>query len=359
MRPAFTKALYYPSIDIKNSDWLKTAVLFWDSISTIVPETIDNPYEKFETKYLADIGFLEPIYVNSDHNSVKDIENDIIELINIPEFYNMLSISKNKNLKVFNNKKIVYDIKNRLEEHFYEELHSKKISNNVKHNLKKIIDESLYQDGLYFLDREFTHIYMLTLANKISENQSIALVTDEIPASRFSNSIRTGNLNQDKHQLKQGLFLDLIVKGLQISPDSELPDIIEFKEKHKDELGLFRTQLAELTKGVSSNKSFSEMQKEIKDSYETNFLPAYNNFTKALKSSRIKWLTDSLLKTSSFSISSTSVPMIALGSEIPQALLAGMGISLIASTIFYNVNKEQYLRENPYSYLLYTKKELI
>lgn len=46
MRPAFTRALYYPFIDIQNSDWLKTAVLFWDCISTIVPESHQHPYIK-------------------------------------------------------------------------------------------------------------------------------------------------------------------------------------------------------------------------------------------------------------------------------------------------------------------------
>lgn len=39
MRPAFLNALYYPSIDITNINWLKTAVLFWDSVSIIVPES--------------------------------------------------------------------------------------------------------------------------------------------------------------------------------------------------------------------------------------------------------------------------------------------------------------------------------
>ena len=34
----FSRALYYPTIDIKNGRWLKSAALFWDSIETIVPE---------------------------------------------------------------------------------------------------------------------------------------------------------------------------------------------------------------------------------------------------------------------------------------------------------------------------------
>jgi len=36
----FSKALYYPTIDISDEGWLKTAYLFWDGVRTIVPESI-------------------------------------------------------------------------------------------------------------------------------------------------------------------------------------------------------------------------------------------------------------------------------------------------------------------------------
>lgn len=49
---SFTKALYYPTIDILNEDWLKTAVLFWDEINTIVPESMGGNLIK---KHIQDI----------------------------------------------------------------------------------------------------------------------------------------------------------------------------------------------------------------------------------------------------------------------------------------------------------------
>ena len=35
----FDSALYYPTKDIHNEAWLKSAALFWDRIETIVPES--------------------------------------------------------------------------------------------------------------------------------------------------------------------------------------------------------------------------------------------------------------------------------------------------------------------------------
>ncbi len=39
-----TQALFYPWIDIRDEAWLKTSLLYWDSVRTIVPESIDAPY---------------------------------------------------------------------------------------------------------------------------------------------------------------------------------------------------------------------------------------------------------------------------------------------------------------------------
>ena len=40
----FERALYYPTIDIQNEAWLKSAALFWDRIETIVSESEERPY---------------------------------------------------------------------------------------------------------------------------------------------------------------------------------------------------------------------------------------------------------------------------------------------------------------------------
>ena len=58
---AFTRALYYPSIDIPNENWLKTAILYWDEINTIVPSSIDNPYQEQVTQFLSNEGVIRPL----------------------------------------------------------------------------------------------------------------------------------------------------------------------------------------------------------------------------------------------------------------------------------------------------------
>ena len=60
-----SQALFYPWIDIRNDAWLKTSLLYWDSVRTIVPESIDAPYSTETGRVLEGTGFLVPLRVHS------------------------------------------------------------------------------------------------------------------------------------------------------------------------------------------------------------------------------------------------------------------------------------------------------
>lgn len=286
-----------------------------------------------------------------------DIEEDIINILHSPKLLHNIAISNNRQMDQIFDEKMSYRIREELERYM---LYPEKISHQLRQRLRPY-----YRNGAFHLDSGFAYAYMHILANKICEDQSIALVTDDIVSADFTSQIRLGiqaaftvknrGRSHREHLYEQGLLLDLIVRGLSIVPDTSLSDVIRFKEQHKDELGLFRTQLAKLTENVSTNTSIDALQQEINDIYVNEFLPAYNNFKAALKGSGIRWIADNFLKVSLLSIGATSVPVM-LGLAAPQALLAGAGVSLLASSISYSVDKKEKLRENPYSYLLATEK---
>lgn len=171
MKPAFSSALYYPYIDIIDLDWLKTAVLFWDSISTIVPESVVEPYEQNDTKYLESTGFLKPIRVNSNDKSVTDINADVMGLLSTLELDNFFA-SSNKE---------------------YYSIHSDKLSKKLKVLLKRFQGYELFADDAfymlrdqsrffghhntcklfdYYLEPHFASLYMMILANRICEQYS-------------------------------------------------------------------------------------------------------------------------------------------------------------------------------------------
>ena len=69
---AFTRVLFYPTIDIRDEGWLKTAFLDWDTIYTIVPESIDSPYNKTARIFFHE-GLLQPYKIVPASMQVKNM----------------------------------------------------------------------------------------------------------------------------------------------------------------------------------------------------------------------------------------------------------------------------------------------
>lgn len=353
----FSKALYYPSIDINDEEWLKSAVLFWDEIDTIVPISIKDPYKNYCTQYLESEGIIKPILINSSSKYVEGIISDFSKFVNSNAGIQLLndSISDTKCLNFMVQKAV---------------LHEDKLSVRLINEIQKIGRFEFDERGFYHLNPQFVSLYMTLLANRISEDKSLALVTNNslniqlAETIRYDNDVSSTFLTKYAREwsspnitLKQGLMTNFVIDNIRISETTPLADIITFRQHHRDELAKFRINLAKLVDSVDTANSFEALHQNIHTIYTDEFTPAYNDLKKALKSSRIKWVFDNLSKLCIFSMSTTAVPVM-LGASMPQAVFLGAGVSAVSSAIAYNIEKSEKLRKNPYSYLLKVNKEL-
>ena len=80
-----TQALYYPWIDVCDEAWLKTALLYWDSVRTIVPESIDTPYSTNTGRALEDAAFLTPLRVHSGMEEIEELAEDVLKYLGTAE----------------------------------------------------------------------------------------------------------------------------------------------------------------------------------------------------------------------------------------------------------------------------------
>ena len=375
MQIPFSNALYYPHIDIRNFNWLKTATLFWDSISTIVPSSQSKPYLTCDTEFLSDIGFLRPIHVNSTSPFVVGIEDTIIELMSSPKFFNEFFFSDTADRQVIYEEKMSDELRQKIKEAFgvYTDKFSYKVrdklhqaledrigiyNSKISHRLNKHLEFLLYEyphfieGDRFYLSSKFAYVYMTALANHICENKFLGLVTDNNTYHEYANSFKLNNsagVVSNHSNIGQGLLLDLIIEDLKICPDTSFDDLMKFKKKHKDELTSFRVKLAELTQSVSADKPIGLMRSEIADIYKV-FEAEYNNLKKALRSKNIKWVANNFLKVETFVAGTVGTALAGLPFGV--SLLAGAGASAIVSVVNYNLDKSNQLRDNPYSYLL-------
>lgn len=352
---AFTRALYYPSIDIHNERWLKTAILYWDEINTIVPSSIRNPYNTHTTKFLEDEGILKPLYVGSDMELIRNLADDALNYLRTNEAYRVLTEHK-----IFCEE---HSQNMGREWHRLNRIHPGKMSYELGRELVKYLNE----DGWMHVGEGFANFYMTLLANRICEKEGIAPLTDNVFSANFNNLARLDNQVissyfdtpwDNRHtyfegnQLAQGMLMNLSFQGISISDEVSIDDILKFKRQHQDELGLFRTNVENLTKSIHVDASYEQMRQQVKDIYVNQFLPGYNDLKESLKESRIRWYAKSLASVFCFSLGATAIPTSMLNLSIPTALLAGAVATVTASVVLYNTEKKSVLRHNPYSYLL-------
>jgi len=73
----FTRALHYPWIEISDIGWLKRAVLYWDQVSTIVPEGMKDPCKSPDARVLANCGSLSGLHVGSFDRTVSNSSDQL------------------------------------------------------------------------------------------------------------------------------------------------------------------------------------------------------------------------------------------------------------------------------------------
>ncbi|KAA6329283.1 hypothetical protein EZS27_021894 [termite gut metagenome] len=358
---AFTKALFYPTIDIKNENWLKTAILFWDEISTIVPVSIDDPYQEHATQYLRDEGILKPIRVNPEQDYIEELTTETLNYLNSTEGFQLLTQGKNKSMTIHRDK-LPRDVSRIFD------IYPEKLPAEIRYMLRHTMTEN----GSFRVDGSFAYFYMTLLANKICEHYFIAPLTDNSLTSNFSDLVRLDNqiaiIGHDRHDydrsrhreryidLAQGLLINMAIESISISEPTTLDNVVKFKRKHQDELGLFRMNIENLTKDIPKDATLVQIRQKVEDVYVNQFKPGYNALQKSLKGAGIKWATDNLMKVSFFSTGATAIPTVLLGLSVPYALWAGAGVSIISSLVSYNIDKNTAFRNNPYSYLLAVNK---
>jgi hypothetical protein len=361
---AFTKALYYPRIQVPNDGWLKTAMLYWEGIQTIVPASMPEPYSG-TSRVLFDAGVLSPLHVHPHMDSVERLAVKVFDYFGSTEANGVLIEGGLRQWDLLHPEKLP-----ELRELVH--IHPEKFPYELQRQLDRLFHGR--EENWVRVDRPFARFYMTMLATQLAEDHGIALLTDLPASDRLAVNVRLdgklgiphirfgdppwrryGQHSFDDQRvsgaLAHALLADLTLQKIAISPETSVDKLLRFREDHKDQLGRFRTKMADLTKSVEGDLTVGALQQRVADIYANEVKPTINEMKDCLSASKVKWVLESFLKTSMLSVPATGT-LAALGLAAPHALLAGAGISLIVSSVLYNVQKREDIRKNPYSYLL-------
>lgn len=347
---SFTHALHYPWIDIRDLGWLKSAALYWDRISTIVPGSIENPYHSIEARTFQEEGVLLPLRVEPDMPEVDQASQDFAIYSRTLEGTTVLLPP---GVVVSREHWPVRESRERAV------LHPEKMSYELRHRLLTT-GQAQETDGWLEVNRDVANCYMTILAGNLAQNRGLALLADEERFEPLANLVRRGEAVQpgisDARRMGEAVLANLVMQTVKVTPDTPVEKIIKFRRDHRDELAHFRQAIGRLASQLDKEfPSLEAFQQQMRDIHLDDLEPAINDLKASLRAARTGSFF-SYLKTLAFT-SPITIPAtmwtLTLGPLVaPVALLAGAGLSITANVVTFRLDREKLLRENPYSYVL-------
>lgn len=366
----FERALYYPTIDIHNERWLKSAVLFWDRIETIVPESEDTPYRRRSTRELEGEGLLFAHRINPFSEEVRGLEQDVVKFINTKEGKKSFIRPWGRSVASLANRRygpedicgddnglrmdLMEDKMRDTYRDFY--IHVEKLPMMLRETLG-IHDNG---NGYVWASRGFMSFYMTLLANRICQNNNMSLLTDKVNQNNLSNKILLEGLTPSgrkakEKKAKRAMMYQVIMDDLKIDPSTPMNKIVLYKKERCHELAQFRAEIDRLTTFDVEGMSAQDLEHEIQTIYVRQVLPAMDAIKATLKDSNINWKTGTLA-----CVFTGLLPaVLGFGADMKTNIAIGASECIgLAITAVPHLIKRIEVNSSPYSYLMKMNQQL-
>lgn len=364
----FDSALYYPTIDIHNEVWLKSAALFWDRIETIVPESEENPYRRKSTRYLQDEGILFAHRVNPYCEEVKGLEEDVLKYIDTSEGRkSFIKPWRNSTRPIANRRSasLLDERPQMLREHYESKwidtyrdfyLHVQKLPMMLRDRLGLHEDA----DGYVWVSRGFMSFYMTLLSNRICRNNSLVLLTDRANQNNLTNKILSDGWalvvgKRNMRTMKRGMMYQVIIDDIKVDPRTPMESIVRYKREIRHELALFRAEMDRLLAFDVEGMNAKDLEHEVHSIYLRQVLPTIEALKTTLKDARINWMAG----LGACVMTGVMPAIMGFGPDTNTNVAIGVceGLGLALTSLPYFLKRSDF-ESSPYSYLIRMKGNL-
>lgn len=356
--------LYYPTINIPNEKWLRHALLYWDEISSIVPNTYDSRIMDGlspNIHYLINEGQFRPmqpedLIIKGDNwQEFEQFRNEFRKIVESETFQHFLQ----RRYKPFS--RIHIDKVGRRDVAM---VHGNKTSDSIFHFLeeKGLAKRHDSDHEWLFFEKNTAYLYMSLLAKYLADIDSnqTTIGTDYQVYEKF---------NFKRVTESEGFpVISLSLDNVLPSPKGNVPfeRIIDFKRKREQNLLHFKNHLSDFQVKVSQTKSQGELN-EAAITFKESLVAGVKDLNAVLRDSMIEssfkafkslinlksptmFATASVLLNNKFGLVNLPVNFTTIG-------LAVMGTIELTGTYIELQNKKRAMeRTSPFSYIYQAQK---
>ncbi len=304
-------ALYYPHIDITDPEWLKSAILFWDEIQTIVPATIEHPYCLPETEYCANEGYLKPLHCDQFEEVLDDLGSMILSFIKSNNRRSRRTLLGPLGEALYDSERLADDYLWRMEDavrihpskmdpvmrnvltsqHGAMLLSNQKMAPRLRRALLEYDNrEGYWRDGFgewLLVSREFADLYMSALAAMLAREIELSPLTNERSSAGVNLHCLGDNIVVDGPNSARGALVSIVMKGLRIDPDVPINRVLEFRQRRQGQLDELSGMFDNLKKSIEASEEGRQIESNATRVYENEVRPALKKLKNELKNESI------------------------------------------------------------------------
>jgi len=328
-------ALYYPTIEFVNYQWLWSAALVWDRIYRIVPagyQTQDPP----NVRALMESGEIG-ISIHPDDYAA-DVAKEFAERLESGE-WNAAALTG----KISNE---------------YRRIHADKVDVMLRDMIIAKGAGTMHGSWLH-VPTDFDALYMTYLANVIAEKNNLQMLSDSAPAwtgatyFKFDGEVEDFPRDEYSQQLVTLVIKDFLPANiLSIRPE----DILSFRNKYRLERQRLLASMQNWAKRISdceNEQIMKDMLQDMKKDIETSL----KDFRGSLSALNVAKMTG--LKSLTFPVVTKAAAVIG-GKDLDATTLMivtglGAALGLVSGLSSWNQEKKKLTKECDYSYLMHMR----
>lgn len=387
-------ALYYPHIDIRDPMWLRSAILFWDDIQTIVPSAIENPYQTNDTRICQAEGYLRPLRCDLHSQVIDDLGNKIVSSLDWKqrEFWNDAAV-RNKAFRGLDRpsqyddeidfalhkagihpEKMSPELRGLAVRVGLASMHRGKLSPPARRLFREIDRVRMHPEKLQFLLRDileeeeflnegpddwlmvdgaFAAAYMSALASRLSKQVDVSPLTSYEQAQASSFRFMFDDVVDETPNNATGAILAVIMRGLRVDSSVDVEKIIRFRRNRSDQYDEFSGRISELKSEIENSSEGDGRQafERAQEIYNSRIEPNLRSLKRELNDQSIGTIWDGAYR--ALTISVPSAGALTYFTNLGEPVLLGAGAALAAADIgIRNYLAGRKVRGgNPYSYL--------